>query len=569
MRNVSYINLDDHINAENIPIIPDLASRFLSLHEKDVVTEEEVLEIQERYPDFFDTLLGVINSDHFNLTTKVSSIYEAIRQSGFERVCMMMLCLVAQKTLGQYKIRGLDQQEFWEDSLRRAVSARLIGELIGLDGSRCFTAGLMQDVGFFLLFLLSPNKGPLWSEFRKREPEARYSMERNVFNMTHDQATELFCQRWGVLSVISKPICNHHRCDRVELEPFDAQLCKVLNCADWMASAYTSVDKSFVINRCRQILIEQFEMESFRTEELLAAIPDAVDLTAMALGIKIKQHIEFSQILFEANIKLNEDNINFQDLTMRLEQALDERDRLAAELNRDLGLAREIQKSLLPPDMGKEFPIVGINISARDLSGDFYDYFTLPDGRIYFNLGDVSGKGVNAALLMAKTSSLFRCLGKRIHSPAELLFEVNNELCETSIHGMFVTMIAGVYCPETGVLQMVNAGNPPALLFSKEGLARELEAQAPPLGVLSNAEFPELEVELGDQSLYMFSDGVTEGYVAENETLDMSGLFKTIATMEEGLEPGQRIQKIIDRFNDSTVPFRDDVTMLLLEKQIP
>ncbi|MCW9012754.1 MAG: SpoIIE family protein phosphatase [Gammaproteobacteria bacterium] len=567
MRNVSYINLDDHINAANIPLIPELARRFLELHGLETIDEQDVLSIEADYPQFFESLLNVINSDHFNLTSKVSSIYQAVQLAGFERICLLMICLVIYKTFGQYKIRGLDQQEFWEDSLRRAVSARMIGETIGLDGSRCFTAGLMQDIGFLLLFLLSPNKGALWAEFRKREPEARYSMERNVFNMTHDQASELFCERWGMLDEIARPICNHHSCNTAQLEFFDEQLCKVLHCADWMSAVYTALDKSFVINRCRQILTENFEMEPYRTEELLAAIPDEVDLTALVLGIKVKGHIEFSQILFQANIKLNEDNINFQELTMRLEQALDERDRLAAELNRDLGLAREIQKSLLPPLMDKKFPIVGINISARDLSGDFYDYFSLPDGRIYFNLGDVSGKGVNAALLMAKTSSLFRCLGKRIHDPGELMSQINIELCETSIHGMFVTMIAGLYCPKSGMLRMVNAGNPPALLFSPDGLARELDAQAPPLGVLSEAEFPEFELDLADQSLYMFSDGVTEGYVAENEMLEMSGLFKTIATMEAGLTPLQRIEKIVDRFNDSTVPFRDDVTLLLLEKQ--
>ena len=348
---------------------------------------------------------------------------------------------------------------------------------------------------------------------------------------------------------------------------FDKQLCRVLNCADWMASVYTAVDKSFVINRCRDILTGYFHMESYRTEELLAAIPDELVLTSQALGIATKQHIEFSQILYQANIKLNEDNINFQELTRRLEQALDERDQLAMELNRDLGLAREIQQSLLPPTMEADFPVCGINISARDLSGDFYDYFRLPDGRIYFNLGDVSGKGVNAALLMAKTSSLFRCLGKRITSPAELLADVNTELCETSIHGMFVTLIAGIYDPDTGYVKLVNAGNPPALLFTPEGLATEIEANAPPLGVLADAEFPEIEFKLANKSLYMVSDGVTEGFVSEGEMLGLSGLFKTIAVMDKSLPAQQRIQAIVDRFDDTSVPFRDDVTILLLEEQ--
>lgn len=562
-----YINPNDHIHVANIPAIPDIARDFIRLHASGVVDEVALARLQSQYPEFFSRLLAVINSDHFNLTTKVGALAEAIRLAGFERVCQLMLCLVVHRSLNAVQIRGVDQQAFWEDSLRRAVSARMIGEATGLDASLCFTAGLLQDIGFLLLFLLSPNKGLLWAEFRKREPDARYSMERNIFNMNHDQAMELFCQQWNLTGIMARPILAHHRCDKTELSEQDRQLCKVLHCADWMAAVYTAVDKSFVINRCRQLLAESFNLERYRAEEFLAAIPDEVDLTALVLGMHVRERTKFSQILFEANIKLSEDNLNFQELTLRLEQALDERDRLAAELNRELGLAREIQRSLLPQDGGESFPLKGVNLSARDLSGDFYDYFTLPDGRIYFNLGDVSGKGVNAALLMTKTSSLFRCLGKRIASPGELLSQINTELCETSIHGMFVTMIAGLYDPVSGRVVLVNAGNPPPLLFAANGLAREIEAQAPPLGVIDSAQFPEIELNLGDNSLYMFSDGVTEGYTSDGQMLGLNGLFKTIAMLPADLSREQRIQAIVRRIqHDAVAPLRDDVTILLLER---
>lgn len=551
----------------NIPVIPDIARSFLHLYDQNTLDRATFTRLQSQYPDFFSRLVAIINADHFRLAIKVGTVEDAIEQAGFERVCQLMLCLVVHRTFAAIRIRGVDQELFWEDSLRRAVSARMIGELIGLDAGLCFTAGLLQDVGFFLQFLLSPNKGMLWPEFRKREPDARYSMERNIFNMTHDQAMEIFCEQWQLHDVIAGPILAHHRCDKQISGELDGQLCHVLQCADWMAAVYVVVDKNFVINRCRQIISETFQMEQYRTEELLAAMPDDVNRIAAVMGIPIRERIKFSQILFEANIQLSEDNLNFQELTLRLEQAIDERDQLAAELNKELGLAREIQRSLLPHDMGDGFPLTGLNISARDLSGDFYDYFTLPDGRIYFNLGDVSGKGVNAALLMAKTSSLFRCLGKRIDRPGELLAQINIELCETSIHGMFVTLIAGIYEPATGLLKIVNAGNPPALLFNPQGLAREIEAAAPPLGVLDDSVFPEISLNLGDNSLYMFSDGVTEGYTESGQVLGLSGLFKTIATMPEQLSARQRIEQIVKRIQHNVdLPLRDDVTILLLQK---
>ena len=106
-------------------------------------------------------------------------------------------------------------------------------------------------------------------------------------------------------------------------------------------------------------------------------------------------------------------------LNARMAEALVEQERIARELE----LAAEIQRSLLPEPGGHDFPVAGINYAARTVSGDFYDFFPLDDGRICFNLGDVSGKGMNAALLMAKTSSLYHCLGKTVHDPGRRLAE--------------------------------------------------------------------------------------------------------------------------------------------------
>ena len=230
-----YINLDDRINISNIPVIPDIARSFLQLYVNQALDRTTFQRLQNQYPDFFIRLLAVINADHFRLASKAGTVEEAIEQAGFQRVCQLMLCLVVHRTFSAIRIRGVDQELFWEDSLRRAVSARLLGELIGLDASLCFTAGLLQDIGFFLLFLVSPNKGMLWSEFRKREPEARYSMERNIFNMNHDQAMELFCKQWQLQGMIAEPILAHHRCEKNLSVELDNKLCHVLHCADWMA----------------------------------------------------------------------------------------------------------------------------------------------------------------------------------------------------------------------------------------------------------------------------------------------------------------------------------------------
>ena len=548
-----------------LPEMPVIAQEFLRLEKLQSGQKESVAELTQQYPVFFDRVLNIVNSDHFNSSDKVDDIYQAIQLHGFEHISQLVLIQTIYRTLNQYKIIGLDLQLFWQDSLRRAVSARMMGEMIGLDPNRCYTAGFVQDIGFLLLFLQQPDKGLLWPEFHKREPEARYSMEENVFNKTHDAIFDEFFECWDILPELRDALKSHHGCDEAGFSPLEEQLCCVLNCADWMSAVYTADDKSHVLNRFRKILVDDFEMEPYRAEGLLEAIPDEVDLSALILDMPVGEHMAFSQILYQANIRLNEDNVNFQELTLRLERALDERDRLAAEINRDLNLAREIQQSLLPPFREDNYPVNGVNISAKILSGDFYDFFELENGDIYFNLGDVSGKGVNAALLMAKTCSLFRCLGKRIHDPGLLLQEVNNELCETSVHGMFVTMVAGLYSPKSGEIKLVNAGNPPALLFTEDGLCREFEATAPPLGVMRDTIYNEYEINLNNGSLYIYSDGVTEGYVEEHDMLELSGLFKLIASLDKTESAQQRLKHIVEKFTHTTQPLRDDVTLLLIE----
>jgi len=178
-------------------------------------------------------------------------------------------------------------------------------------------------------------------------------------------------------------------------------------------------------------------------------------------------------------------------------------------LHKELELAREIQLALLPQPAGEDFPVAGVNYPALEMSGDFYDFFRRADGRIYFNLADVSGKGMNSALLMTKASSLLRHLARTIHDPGELLARVNDELCETVTHGMFITIVSGFIDPENGVITLSNAGHQPLLYHHRDGRFEEIPAQAPPLCVQSAMSFPVTTVSMQGGRLYMYTDGVT------------------------------------------------------------
>ena len=252
----------------------------------------------------------------------------------------------------------------------------------------------------------------------------------------------------------------------------------------------------------------------------------------------------------------------------RQAEALVEQERVRHELD----LAAEIQRSLLPEARPEPFPIHGVNVPARTVSGDFFDFFELETGDICFSVGDVSGKGMNAALLMAKTASLFRCLGKTVRNPGRLLATINREICETATRGMFVTMVAGVFDPRTGRVRMANAGHEPPLYCNRDGHYRALEAEAPPLGILAlsgpDSDYPETELFLDGGILYVFTDGVTEGYIEDGQTLGVDGLKQSFDSHRD-LPVADRLNAVIARLRQSRQSLRDDLTLLAVNDAGP
>jgi sigma-B regulation protein RsbU (phosphoserine phosphatase) len=238
----------------------------------------------------------------------------------------------------------------------------------------------------------------------------------------------------------------------------------------------------------------------------------------------------------------------------------------------ELELAAEIQRDLLPQPSSREFPIHGINIPARSVSGDFFDILSLPDGRIWFNVGDVSGKGMNAALLMAKTSSLFRCLAKSAEHPGQLLNAINSELCETNSRGMFVTMVGGLFNPATGRLVLTNAGHEPPLHFDlRTERFTAIAADGPPLGIAQGIAgpdgYPVTELDLAGGMLYVFTDGLTEATTFGGGMLGIDGARALIRDHAEE-SPDLRLKSISGAVKLPGQSLRDDLTLLVVEDML-
>ncbi|HHL31677.1 MAG TPA: GAF domain-containing protein [Oceanospirillales bacterium] len=245
----------------------------------------------------------------------------------------------------------------------------------------------------------------------------------------------------------------------------------------------------------------------------------------------------------------------------RLTLSLVEQNRLKKEIT----LARRLQRSLLPPRKKPPFPVVGTNVPAHEVSGDFYDYFSLSDDCVGFVIGDVSGKGLDASMLMVRASSLLRWIGKDRLPPSQWLEKANKELCENASRGMFVCVAAGYFYPKQDKVVWSNAGLPPVIhKCSNSGSIHTWIANAPPLGIDSELEFPEQETTIGGGGLYFLTDGLTDARLDNGEHLGTDGLIDYIKTVEaESAEV--RVGKIITYVRRQKL--HDDATLLLVEKR--
>ena len=229
----------------------------------------------------------------------------------------------------------------------------------------------------------------------------------------------------------------------------------------------------------------------------------------------------FEKLPVKGKDELAEMSDSFNTMADELEQYIDD----VAELNRqkaELNIAQTIQLGLLEPDYF-ENDKVKINASmttARVVGGDLYDYRILDNGSVFVAIGDVSGKGITAALFMARAITLLNNYAKLGYSPAKMLFEFNNNLAAHNPNMMFITAFVAVYDPKAGELIYSNAGHNYPYIISDKLTALNTE-NGIMAGSFEDVEFPEYTVKMkpGD-CLFMYTDGVTE---AANKSSELFG----------------------------------------------
>ena len=241
----------------------------------------------------------------------------------------------------------------------------------------------------------------------------------------------------------------------------------------------------------------------------------------------------------------------------------EQKERMQSELR----IGHDIQMSMVP----KTFPpfperndldFAASVVPAKEVGGDLYDYY-IRDNKLFFCIGDVSGKGVPASLVMTVTCTLFRAVSSHESSPSRIVFSMNNSLSRNNDNNMFVTFFLGVLDLESGELRYCNAGHNAPLIFTDD-ISKLPVLPNLPLGIMQGIEFHEQSVVMHhDDALFLYTDGLTEAENASAELFGEERMEKVLHVRRSSMDHLKAMQEAVSEFVGDA-PQSDDLTMLFI-----
>ena len=240
-------------------------------------------------------------------------------------------------------------------------------------------------------------------------------------------------------------------------------------------------------------------------------------------------------------------------------------------LERELQLASEIQQRFQPaaPPLVPGYELQGISFPCYEIGGDYYDFIPRADGRLVIALGDVSGKGTAAALLMSSLHAAIHAQSGSHDTLVDTVTAVNKYLAENIPPNRFVTLFFAELDPESGALSFLNAGHNPPLIVHAAGTVEQLSSGGLPLGIKGDAEYREGRTHLkhGDV-LVIYSDGVTEAASPSGEEFGPTRLYEVVSRNVDASAAGirDRIESALTKFSQGTQA-ADDITLVIVKRQ--
>ena len=233
-------------------------------------------------------------------------------------------------------------------------------------------------------------------------------------------------------------------------------------------------------------------------------------------------------------------------------------------LKKEREIAGEVQKKLFPNNKKIEKYIFAQNTPAKDVSGDYYDYYQVNDNEIYFILGDVTGKGIKAGILMANAAAVFRSLTKMNSSVAKTALYINNQVKDSSYQAMFITAILGRINLEKKEMEFINMGHEPMMVLDQQFNFEYIKSTLPPMGLMpvkDESFFKTTMMDISNKTILIYTDGVTEGYIDEGKELEVAGLENEIKKLNS-TSPEKIISHASKILTEKGFTLRDDITAL-------
>ena len=295
-------------------------------------------------------------------------------------------------------------------------------------------------------------------------------------------------------------------------------------------------------------------------KELLGAAPTGREVSYMAILI---HRIEGGKIAEEWGVGTAPSEL----MGERLEQEISER----ARVERELEVARSIQQASLPEEVPEleDWRIDPFYQPAREVGGDFYDFHLLPEGKLGLVIGDATGKGVPAALVMSTTCGMLQSTARALGSPSpgEVLAQVNETLVARVPTNMFVTCFYAILEPESGILRYANAGHDPPHVRRSDDNAEELRARGMPLGLMAGMGYEEEVASLREgESVLFYSDGLVEAHDPQGQMFGFPRLRALVAEHGEENSLAEFLMEELYSFVGEGWEHEDDITLLTLRR---
>ncbi len=404
-------SLPQSVSPADIPSPPAAIAKIVRLASDPDVSVDKLGVVISSDPVFTAELLRTVNSPFYGLKVQIGTGARAAAVLGTRALRNLAICFAVRDSLRSSGFRAEDLKSFWEDSLRRAVAARLLARHAGIGNpDEAFTIGLLQDFG--MLALLKSNREQLqsWPEVRALGPAERRMEEQTRFGTTHDKLASFLGARWGLPEALTTALAFHHNPDSPDVPAALRPLTRVAMHADTISSVFTAAANRAALQEARAGLERDCGMGPGAVDTMLAAVSVELEEAANGLGMRVARQPTFEEIIREANRSLVQMNVSYEELTQRLERTLTEKNELATQLQEANGrLERLAYFDPLTglPNRRRFEELFRLELRRASESGKPLS-FVMVDLDKFKNVNDTYGHPFGDAVLQAVSAAIMR-----------------------------------------------------------------------------------------------------------------------------------------------------------------